>query len=162
MTLTQQRLPFPPWVWVELELGELNRSTHHSGIRAIIEQWQGGILMHYRAHPAEEQALRNLSDEARMWKRAGQSVFMTELHWQIVRLDRAVRHHLPHITGQAYLEWIAAHMGWRRRHGGLDVFRVSDYLDHADAILALRERLGLNIEVRDITESALKRMKAVA
>ncbi len=147
--IKQLRLEWPAWVWVSLELGEPDSKL--SGIEVIIQEWQGGLLRDYYKRPTEAMALRNIKYTALLWRQAGRYTELTVMHRRIVALDRAVRKHHATLSREAQYGWIA-------HHSSLGIQRIIDYLDHADAILSLRDMLGLSTRLDDIPESQAKRM----
>lgn len=52
----------PAWLWLEWEAF---RQEHSGGIRMIVRDWQGGILMKYRKPDCEDAALDNIEEDSR-------------------------------------------------------------------------------------------------
>ena len=169
-TIEQLHLPWPAWVWVETYLGsdfEDRTGVRHrrGGLQNIIETWQGGLLKKYRPHPAEQQALLNLSNEAFYWRQTGGRVELSSLHIQVVQIERAVKQHFPHIKGDELLRWVASNAGLYRKNGRrkeADTFSAFQTLEHASWIMALREHLGMVTVLDELPSRELKRLPMAA
>lgn len=130
-----------------LELG----NAPGNGIESVIWAWRDGLLDNNVHRPTEAIALRNLAKIAKLFKDSGHFTDLTVLHRRVVCLDRAVKRHHPTLSRDAQLQWIAY-------HGALGVQATRDYLAHADAIITLRDWLGLETGIRDLSAREARRM----
>ncbi len=168
--IEQLHLPWPAWVWVETHCGRkwedrTGVERRVGGLQNIVDTALDGILRRYGSMPTERRAILNLADEAFYWRQAGGRTELSQLHIQVVQIERAVRQHFPHIKGNEQLRWIASNAGLFRRRGRrkeADTFSAFQIMEHASWIMMLREHLGLETELVDLPSRALKRLPVAA
>jgi hypothetical protein len=131
----------------------------------LIERWQGGILKKYRALPVERLALDRMEYEARLWNKTAGHYELSPMHKKAVQLERAIMRHYPHLDEHEMLRWVASNIDVHRLNGRrkeADTFQAAQFLDHASAIMSLREHLGLETVFEDLPGRMLKRLPVAA
>lgn len=114
-------LKVPVWLWASLEIPNTelpnNRGWLPGGIPAIIREWQGGILMKYKAHPCEQEALHNIQQDAealydfysrpqaRKWYR-----WLSPTERLALNIERELTFTAPHLKGKAKFDEIASRL----------------------------------------------------
>ncbi len=156
--IEQLHLPWPAWVWVDLEL----REDWQSGIRKIINTWQDGILGRMKQssyawsvnQEIEDMALTSLSNHAYVFKQSGGRTELTKLHREMLKYDRATK--MYGNFGQREMErlrWIAINSGMFTKMGRRkvpDLQRTKSWLEHAEHIVRHRDILGLPTVIADM------------
>lgn len=134
MCVGKRWLVVPHWVAVEWQ--------QTGTIRQIIHDWQGGILMKYRAHPCESEALDRIEDEAkalyRYFKRGHLQHYyniLGDVHRRALEAERRVMYERPSLKGRLKYEYMAERMGRE-----FTWFQAKMFLDEATDMLVIDQQ----------------------
>lgn len=102
----------------------------------------------------EDRALKQIAMRARYNQQARGHVTLSGLHVEMLRLERAALQHLPSLTYDERMEFIAG----AARLRNVTARQIESYLDQAGGILMLRELNGWATSFDDLNEAETKRL----
>lgn len=121
-------------------------------VRDLIQQTKA--LDHSAHRPVEEATLYNIERQQRILRAAGRRLELPRMYLRLLKLERAVMRHYPHLPYDDRLAFIAANATDSDRLSLMPFTprEVTSILDEASAILAVREALGMPVDVGDFSE----------
>lgn len=105
-------------------------------------------------------ALRNMAARSKSLQRTKGHTTLSNLHIELLRLERAALQFLPHLQFEARMEFIAEH-AQIGRNGIVPIRQIQALLDQASDIITLLDLSGRRFELNDLTEVDVRRMQGV-
>lgn len=103
----------------------------------------------------EARALKQIALCARYRQQTGGHATLSHLHTELLRLERAALQHLPHLTYDERMEFIAVMAHLPR----VTPRQIEARLDEASDIIMLRELSGIDTQIEDYTPGDVERMR---